>query len=291
MRGIILYLISNNTCLSSLLLSINLMRRLVLCPYVTLSFIPIRLIISIINNTPERYNCVRLTDTGVLILIYSNYVVKIPLGPIPQKDLIKNMNQYNLIKSSSYREHVSYWLEDHGTHYKMELLLEGNNKPALVRRYFETLSKTGRGTIMSIKDLSELILLGKRKLSDITDLDLAFDKEKKYTVSIMHGDLTPKNIMTNISGVPLLIDLNRFKFKGFEFIDLIHFEVEFESKRLCKNYFDYIILKFDMLKKIFGVEKLKIYVLYRIGSEHNNGIKNERWYYDGMRLIAQKLSS
>ena len=291
MRRIILKIIGNNTWSGRLLASLNLIRRLFLCPYVKLSFIPFRSIISILNTTPGRFESVRLTDTGVIMLFYSTYVVKIPLGPIPLKDLIRNMNQYNLIKASEYKAHVSYWLEDHCTHFKMEILLEGNNKRALASQYFKTISKAACASIKSQKDIYELILLGRQKFIDVTEVQLSIDKDKKYPMSIMHGDLTPRNIMTNTSGAPLLIDLNRFTFKGFEFIDSIHFEVEFESKKIRKNYFHYIILNFDLLLKIYGSEVLKIYVLYRIGSEHNNGVKNEGWYYDGMRSLAQKLDS
>lgn len=291
MRSIILKIIGNNTWSGRLLANLNLIRRLLLCPYVKLSFIPFRSIISILNTTPGRFESIILTDTGVLILFYSVCVVKIPLGPIPLKDLKRNMNQYNLIKASERKALVNYWLEDHGTYFKMQLLLEGNNKRTLAIQYFKTINKEPCTSLRSQKDIYELILLGRQKFIDVTAVQLSIDEDKKYPMSIMHGDLTSRNIMTDTTGGPLLIDLNRFKFKGFEFIDRVHFEVDFESKKIQKNYFDYIILNFDWLRKIYGSEALKIYVLYRIGSEHNNGIKNEGWYYDGMRSLAQKLDS
>lgn len=289
MRKIILKIISNNTWSGRLLARLNLIRRLLLCPYVKLSFIPYRSIILFLNSNPDRLESFKLTDTGIFILFYSTYVIKVPLGPIPLEDLIRNKNQYNLIKESKYKAYVNYWLEDHGAFFKMELLLEGNDKKALIEQYFMTISKTAYASINSKKDIYELISIGQDKFINITQTELPINKDKRYPISIMHGDLTPKNIMTNSFGTPLLIDLNRFNFEGFEFIDRIHFEVEFESKKIRENYFHYIVMNFSRLLRIYGNEMLKIYVLYRIGSEHNQGIKNEHWYYDGMKELGKKM--
>ena len=284
-----LKIIRKNPWSRRLIYRLNFIRRLFLSPYIKFSFIPFRSIISFLNSTSDKFENVMLTDTGVFMLFYPKYVVKIPLGPIPMQDLKRNMDQYRLIKASEYQAFVNYWLEDHITFFKMELLKEGKNKQILANKYFNTISDKRFSSISSQNDIYELILQGHKKFINITHIQLSFDKNKKYPISIMHGDLTPRNIMTNSSNNPLLIDLNRFIFEGFKFIDLIHFEVEFKSKEIHKNYFDFITQNFNSLLKTYGSEALKIYVLYRVGSEHNDGVKNEGWYYDGMLALAQKL--
>ena len=268
---------------------LNLIRRIFLSPYVSFVYIPYRSIIRNLNSEQEGFRYLKFTDTGILILFYSNHIVKIPLGPVPLLDLRRSFQKYKKLKATRQSEYVNYWLEDGDVLFKMELLEEGECKQKLVEKYFSSRITNRLSTIKSEDAVFKKVLIGRQKFISTTKIYLPFDESKNYSVGLMHGDLTPGNIMTNSGGESLLIDLNRFEFEGFPFIDEIHFDVELHSKRLRISYFEFLVSTFATLVQKYQRDCIVIYVLYRVGAEHNDGVKSELWYYDGMKTLADTI--
>ena len=210
-----------------------------------------------------KSNDIQITGTGVLQLFFDEYIIKIPLGKLSDLNLENEYKNYLKFKNSNLSKYVEYELKKIELFYKIEKLKVIRNLNIDV----------------IIKDLEkEKIQNGEINLS----LDLLnkwcnknFKYSFKYEKSVMHGDLTPKNVMLNKYNQIVLIDLDRFTFFGIKGIDKLHFIIEKECKEQKIDFFDWILKNFEKYK----IEKLFLYFVYRINMEDFKDVKLPEIYY------------
>lgn len=232
-----------------------------------------------------------ISGTGVLILMSKNEIIKVPLDIVQKESLNKEFNIYNKLKKSDIHELVDYSLVEKNlygiNYYLMDKLNSINNV-----NFFEYVSKTLRKnhTKESTKNIEiDSIQIGLKIVKNLINekqLNIIYSKaiEEEVTVSYMHGDLTPLNIMSK-NNMPLLIDLDRFEFRGITEIDKIHYIIEQKAKE--KKITSFLLIK-NILNKKEKIEELKninknlmfIYLLHKIGSEYSEKIDfPDRYYY------------
>ena len=206
-----------------------------------------------------------VTGTGVLQVFFKNNLIKIPLGSLSFEALNTEYNNYLSLKKSNLRGYVNYSLEKINSYYKMEILQPVNDidiVPILKSLEDEQVIEK------CLPNLS-LKLLNRWSKSD-------FKYSFTFEYSVMHGDLTPKNIMKNIHNEIVLIDLDRFTFKGIKGIDQLHFLIEKETKEKNISFFDWILDNYNLIS---DKNLLFIYFIYRINAEHFDNVKLSPTYY------------
>lgn len=218
----------------------------------------------------------RLTGTGVLLLFSDDSVVKVPLSRIAESALQRNFYHYRMLRDSHLSHCVSYRLEHGEGFYRMDRLCPVRDPAeavASVVSAFEALTPPVR---MPERVLGEKCAAGVAVLQRFSGMDIQVPSSAMVSVCAMHGDLTEHNVMTDAAGQIVLIDLERFAFDGIAGIDLIHFKVTRESAEKRCSFTDCLL---EFLKRGYNRDILIIYLLYRLGVEHNDGVRLPGSYY------------
>jgi len=210
-----------------------------------------------------KCNDIQITGTGVLQLIFDNYIIKVPLGELSKINLEKDYKNYLKLKNSSLSKYVDYKFKKVENCYIVEKLY--HIKEINIDKIISDLEK--------VKLEGETINLSLYLLNKWCKKNFNFTF--KYAKSVMHGDLTPKNIMLNKNGSIVLIDLDRFCFNGIKGIDKLHFIIEKESKEKNIDFFDWIEKNFDK----YDNEFLFLYFVYRVNVEHFDKVELPHFYY------------
>jgi len=211
-----------------------------------------------------KANDIQVTGTGVLQLFLNDYIIKVPFGELSTMNLEQEYKNYLKLKRSSLLKYVDYKLEKIKNYYIIEKLYSIQEIDI-----DNIISDLENGKLKKDKD----IVLSLNLLNKWCNKNFKFNFQ--YEKSVMHGDLTPKNIMANKKGHLVLIDLDRFTFNGIKGLDKLHFIIEKESKENNIDFFDWMELNFNKYDK----KLLFLYFVYRINIEHFEKVKLPDFYY------------
>lgn len=218
----------------------------------------------------------RLTGTGVLLLFSEGSVVKVPLSRIAEAALQRNFYHYRMLKESHLSHYVSYRLEPGDGFYRMDRLCPVSDPAEAVASVvgaFEALTPSVR---MPVRVLEEKCATGVAVLQCFSGMNIQVPVSAVVHTSAMHGDLTEHNVMTDAAGRVVLIDLERFDFNGIAGIDLIHFDVNRECTEKRCSFTDCLP---GFVTRGYDRDTLIVYLLYRLGVEHNDEVRLPDSYY------------
>lgn len=246
--------------------------------YMNKTFIKYFEILKLLKNKQK----VSITGTGVLLIFKENEIIKLPLGKHSFNSFNKEYKNYLLLKKSKLSKLVEYNLEKKENYFSMERLFSAER---IIQSYrsiyldllnFELYNFDTDALLNNEIFNNALAYIFNENGNNFSMDDIqVFLNSKKYLNSCaMHGDLTQYNIMQNINGNVVIIDLDRFTFQGIESIDRIHFCIEFYAKRKKEDFF--VILKYILNNKKVSDKYfylLFLYFIYRIGVEYNDDIK------------------
>lgn len=223
-------------------------------------------------KTLQGYEFFSVSTTGALVLIYQEYVVKIPLGKIAEESLRKNYENYLILKESPFKEFVDYELEKQNNRYIMERL----SKVVLSDKELEQIISqlSSHCSKVQLQKLKDELFVNRTQLEKRMKIQIDFPRDVEVSSSPMHGDLTKDNIMRNKSGKLVLIDLDRFTFHGISGLDLFHYEIDKQSKLDGVTFFE-LLLHDKYIKNNFSY----LYLVYRICQEYKENIMLSEEYY------------
>ncbi len=241
----------------------------------------------------EDFKKISLTGTGVLQLYSNKHIYLIPAGGLSKESLAKNYLNWCSLKQSESNNLVDYWLEEKTytrfNFYKIEKLhLIENSEIAynfVSKKLIGELNDNEFALIDFISINKKLIKLINVDLNGvITDLQV---KSRGY-VGLLHGDLTSKNVLRNVNGDYVLIDLDRVNFKGSQIIDDIHYwicELEIQLKKSWLYIFPEILTgntHWCIPSRLNSPNETKkllmVYFFYRINEEIRDDIKVPLFY-------------
>jgi hypothetical protein len=232
------------------------------------------------------YSSFSLTGTGVLILFYKFHIIKIPLGRGSKESLKKEFLNYKKIKESEFNYFVDYIMENFNTYYKMERLLNKKITNQEINSIIASLSAYECSVPLEVFVKNKIINV--KLFKEKYNINLKLPLNKLVRSSPMHGDLTKTNIMLNRKGNVVLIDLDRYNSVGISEIDLIHYNVDKESKHKGISYFKYLeSLIFSIDKNNYEIFYLYLYFLYRISAENREDITLDESYQHGVCELHQ----
>lgn len=218
----------------------------------------------------------RLTGTGVLLLFSDDSVVKVPLSRIADAALQRNFHCYQMLRESHLSQFVQYRLEFGEGFYWMDRLCQVSDPAEAVTSIVEAFEALTPPIRMSVRMLGEKCAAGAIVLQRFTGMKIRVPASAEVRACAMHGDLTEHNVMTNALGQIVLIDLERFDFNGIAGIDLIHFEINRESTEKICSFPDCLP---GFVRRGYDRDILIVYLLYRLGVEHNDEVRLPDSYY------------
>ncbi len=229
------------------------------------------------------YSSFRLSSTGVLILFYNRNVIKIPLGQISSDSLMKNWENYNILKKSNFNEFVQYKLKKIDNYYKMDILksiMIDEKELDLIIDKLSIKYKKNYGA-----SLSDELFINTPLLENRCNTKIALNYKEIFLSVPMHGDLTQNNIMKNSIGSIVLIDLDRFTFEGIKGIDKFHYNVDRESSKMGISFFKYV----EYSLKLSNMDISYYYIIYRVSQEYQTSVIMPQSYYDEFVSLIHKI--
>jgi len=208
-------------------------------------------------------NDIKITGTGVLQLFFDDNIIKIPLGELSEINLQNEYSNYRQLKRTNLAKYVDYKLQRGDGFYRISRL------------------KTAKDiNILEIIDDLEKENTKEDSLTLSFDLLNKWCKKNfkynfKYKKSVMHGDLTPENVMLNENNRVVFIDLDRFHFCGIKGLDKLHYFIEKDSREKNIDFFEWILENFDQC----DIDILFVYFVYRVNIEHFDKVKLPHYYY------------
>ncbi len=221
-------------------------------------------------------NSFRLTGTGVLLLFSYDSVAKVPLSPVADAALERNFDCYRMLSNSGLSKFVSYRLESANGYYRMDRLWPVSDPAKAVASVIEAFEALTPSARMPVRVLEKKCAAGVSVLQRFTGMGLEVPASVVVHTCAMHGDLTEHNVMTDAAGQVVLIDLERFDFNGIAGIDLIHFKVNRESTDKRCSFADCLP---GFVKRGYDKDILIVYLLYRLGVEHEDEVRLPDSYY------------
>lgn len=221
-------------------------------------------------------NSFRLTGTGVLLLFSNDSVVKVPLSRVADAALERNFDCYRMLSNSGLSQFVSYRLESASGYYRMDRLWPVSDPAKAVASVIEAFEALTPFVRMPAQVLEEKCAAGVSVLQRFTGMGLEVPASVVVHTCAMHGDLTEHNVMADAAGRVVLIDLDRFDFSGISGIDLIHFEVNRDSIEKRCSFTDCLP---GFVTRGYDRDALIVYLLYRLGVEHDDEVRLPDSYY------------
>lgn len=222
-----------------------------------------------------------ISSTGVLILYYEKQILKLPLGKTSTVSLLKNYENYIKLNDFGMDTLVNYKLIKKDDYYVMDKLFTVNLNDKDV--YLVILQLSRNNNLIKIKELKENLFQNISNLEKIIGMKIFIPYELEVESCLMHGDFTKDNIMRNEKGDIVLIDLDRLTFRGILGIDLLHYQVDKNSKLYDLSFFDYLLKNNE--KSILQY----LYFVYRICNEYKSGILLDEEYYNGVKKCLYEL--
>lgn len=222
-----------------------------------------------------------ISSTGVLILYYEKQILKLPLGKTSTVSLLKNYENYIKLNDFGMDTLVNYKLIKKDDYYVMDKLFTVNLNDKDV--YLVILQLSRNNNLIKIKELKENLFQNISNLEKIIGMKIFIPYELEVESCLMHGDFTKDNIMKNEKGDIVLIDLDRLTFRGILGIDLLHYQVDKNSKLYDLSFFDYLLKNNE--KSILQY----LYFVYRICNEYKSGILLDEEYYNGVKKCLYEL--
>lgn len=228
-----------------------------------------------------------ISSTGSLILNYKDKVVKIPLGCVSKKSLENNYKNYLILKSSSIKSVVDYQLHKIKNFYCMDKLKEEKISEKELAEIIYTISLCKKNYGLINFKYFQFENLG--KIKNLCNIDFELKEDFYCITGPMHGDLTAGNIMKNKRNKNVLIDLDRFDFNGFPFVDEIHYFIDEKTKKHGVSFFDSIQ---DLLKNNSNIDikNIYLYFLYRICNEFKDSVILHESYYIDLKKTLNLFS-
>jgi len=225
-------------------------------------------IITHLDNLGITYCKLQLTGTGVLQIYSENRVYMVGCGKHSINSLNENYNNYMLLQHSSLKDLVDYELLkgdfDGGVYYSMERLNFITDKLPSLQHIIKLLSKKSEMHKLNLKKYDDIAV----KLNLLPLLEVLKKKDFNLSYGLTHGDLTPDNIMQKNDGKIVLIDLDRLETFNFQFIDELHFYVEYYSSLEDQNWFSILESYLNGHRSdIWDDYLLAVYFLYRLDCE------------------------
>lgn len=224
----------------------------------------------------KGYKSFLVSSTGVLILFYKKHVIKIPLGEVSFASMQKNYENYLKLKESTFKQLVDYELIKKDGYYIMERLsvsaLHVDQLQELIRGF------EADSTQVKIKDVKKELFSNITHLEDILEMKIKLHQDMTIKSCPMHGDLTENNIMKNKDGKVVLIDLDRFTFKGIKGLDFLHYKIDKYSKLQSITFFE-LLLTDEYIKN----ELSYFYLVCRVCQEHKENILLNETYYSKIK--------
>ena len=218
----------------------------------------------------------RLTGTGVLLLFSDDSVVKVPLSRIADAALQRNFHCYRMLRESNFSQYVQYRLEPGEGVFRMDRLYPVSDPVDAVASVVEAFEALTPSVRMQVRVLGGKCAAGVAVLQRFTGMSIQVPASAVVHTCAMHGDLTEHNVMTDAAGQVVLIDLERFDFNGIAGIDLIHFKVNRESTDKRCSFADCLP---GFVKRGYDKDILIVYLLYRLGVEHEDEVRLPDSYY------------
>ncbi|MEL7354618.1 MAG: hypothetical protein AAFN38_24640 [Cyanobacteria bacterium J06560_5] len=199
--------------------------------------------LTIVRKISPRSICV--SGTGSLVLKSERDTYYLSASPLSILSIRKSYYAWRSIRRTTLKSVVpSHWQEialNGQSLWCVETLYNScSSDIGKAREVLVLLWSYGYSSLIPLKDI--------RKWKETVRFFLCGDSLQKWIVRIeklgaetwqlgpRHGDLTDKNILFR-SATPVLIDLDRFTWKGIQIFDLIHFDIERSAKSLQTDWF------------------------------------------------------
>jgi hypothetical protein len=260
--------------------------------YIDTKFVKVRRILKLL----KEFSSVSITGTGVLMIFYENDIVKYPLGNHSYKALDNEYNNYLLLKESSYSNLVEYFLEKKDGYFMMDKLFDIMSPVQVHKRICFQFIQIKSNTIELSELLRREVFIRALQHIEIACKDICMDEVRNLLkrikiieVCAMHGDLTRFNIMQNRQDNTVIIDLDRFDFRGIDKIDRIHFAIEYYAKKRKIDFFKILQKVLDKNLFMHHMNILFLYFIYRLGVEYNHDVALPLSYRNDMCKVINRF--
>jgi hypothetical protein len=211
-----------------------------------------------------------VTPTDTLIFILQNRVIKYALSAQSRVDLCNACEMHTALKKSTLRAFVPYNMHCCNDVIIMDRLYPINLAAYNIRTILDAFAAapapkgtfTLHGLMQSLKDT----------LPDIQALNALIPDDYTLQTGLMHGDLTPSNVMQTHENELALIDWDRSDPQGVPLYDEMHYAIELKAKA-ASQYSRYYAALGDLItacKTQGALLPYVFYFLYRLSLETRN---------------------
>lgn len=203
-----------------------------------------------------------ITDTGVFQVFGEKYIYSLPTSDDQLISLKKSYSNYKMLAendlTSSLVDYSQCLLDCDFFCVKTEILLPSSDDLQILplQHKLHAPCKSNQDFVGCLK--LEMINYFKEHSLDYHCSSIFFED-----MSVIHGDLTPDNVMINSSGKAVIIDLDCLAVCGPRVYDEIHYLVQSEVVRSGANWLG-VVEAMLRNKHIYHADLLKTYVYFRV---------------------------
>ena len=254
----------------------------------------------------EGVEHVKLSGTGIFLGFSKNKVYYVPFGESPAEQLTKGFDNYLALRASTLYQLVDYeviknemsdfcfYIADKLTNLSGRILDDEAIKIIDTLRNVKIKSKLDRSFLIAGEQVINAVISPRSRLYWLENLQQIANEEHQFCAS--HGDLTQFNIMRN-SASTVIIDLDRFTFKGFSWFDETHYQLERYVKASQIDWLRFILKivesQYSVLpffKRSDGrvdLKKVDLYFIQRMMYEYRSRCEMPESWIRSVNVFAQ----